>query len=453
MKRALHAVALALGILSQSVAAEDTTESRKGVPAQQSRGREVADDSKTVLDTMEDVRKRIAANPDVAVDMSHLKTLDPELAEVLICEDDVVRPVRRTRLVYYYNPDPDEELRKKALKPQFAKARREAQQRAKVVEYTVKAPGRGLYLNGLETISDDTLEVLGRHKGDLQLNGLKVVDPLHLTNHVGLLSLDGVVEIGFSGQMYSDLRHHHGPVSLRGLKRISAEEYYVLVTPWQYLNEYAEDFRLRLPMDLSVEYKQPANAGVVSWSQMRVEDTLANYVQQISEQADVEVQVDKAALKRLNLSESLKVSVLPPGRLVKTADLMRETWRLLPGDMNVYQAVALLALRMNADCPATTEDMVVAFYSGNTVFLTVAPKETPLGLRPGQGNSGQRVTLSTGEVIEGYYCGVPLEMQTLQSDTDWTEGSRLPDSFPTPGGYMFGVPPPQVAPMGAGGAF
>jgi hypothetical protein len=229
MKRAMHAVALALGILSQSVAAEDTTESRKGVPAQQSRGREVADDSKTVLDTMEDVRKRIAANPDVAVDMSHLKTLDPELAEVLICEDDVVRPVSRTR-----------DVRRQIAVPETAggpkKIRRPKRKKWKVesVEYTVEAPGRGLYLNGLESLSADTAEVLGRHKGDLQLNGLKELDSqtaLYLQGHVGLLGLDGLEVVDEGGSVVVDLIRHHGAVSLRGLSRLSAETYRTLVTP------------------------------------------------------------------------------------------------------------------------------------------------------------------------------------------------------------------------------
>lgn len=351
-----------------------------------------------------EVKQFIAGNPDAPVDMSHLKSLDPELAEVLICEDEVVRPVRRTRKVSNIIV---------ATETVRGETTTRYDTKSKTVEQTVSVPGRALYLNGLESLDADVAEVLGRHKGDLALNGLKELSHEAagmLETHVGLLSLDGLEVADEIGSAVEVFVNHHGPVSLKGLTRMSAQTYYTLVAPWEVHAEHVEDFRPLLPPDVIVE--QPTTVmPVVRWSQMPGEDTLANYLRRISEQADVEVEVDKAALQRLKVADSIRVSA-PFGRLLKKHDDgSRSVVRLVPDAMRLDEAVAWLAHGVNAHCPAGADEEVVAFMTGGHVVLTLAPKQ--------EQPPSDRIALSTGEIAFGYRCRVSDEMKGLQGDRNW----------------------------------
>jgi len=166
---------------------------------------------------------------------------------------------------------------------------------------------------------------------------------------------------------------------------------------------------------------------------MPSEDTLANYVQQISEQVDMEVAVDKAALQRLNLSDSIRVSAPACRLLKKREDGTRRVLRVVQDSMELDQAVALLALQMNENNPADAKDEVVAFMSGTTVLLTVLPKAQPAG--------GDKIAHSTGEIIVGYRCWVSNEMIGLLGDKYWPGESFWEENrncFPVGDGAMGG---------------
>jgi len=392
---------------------------------------------------IEEVRERIAADPDAVVDMSHLKSLDAEAAEALVCDDEAPRPVHRRRTVRY-------RLR--------MNEREDAEEREKLVEFTAHVPGRALYLNGLETLPQEVASMLGGHVGDLQINGVREVSPevaQELAWHRGLLSLDGVETLSVEAAGW--LASHDGPVSLRGIQWLSSEAYRALVDSGA--ATHGRRFSVRLPAEILIaSHFEPLP--FVQWSTLPAKDTLANYVKKMSEQSDAEIEVDTAALERLQLSDTAMVSA-PMGTLMKahedpvenfggteaTVKVPSTVARIVVDAMRIDEAVAWLAAEMNARRPRHANDTCVALRNAGNFLLTTVPKAEEMnGWWPGNsvpGNSVQ-IQLPTGETTLWLQCTLSPEATRLRAPQPWAGNA--------PGGGM-GLRAGMGAGAAGGGAF
>ena len=347
----------------------------------------------------EELRRWIAANPNEGVDLSEWTSITPELAEVVRCCDEEVRPVRRTRKVRYTVRVPAEG---------DSAADRKEEPMEKRIEYVAEVPGRALRLNGLTSLARETAEKLSGHIGDLELNGLReLTEPLtrELLFHQGLLLLNGVETI--SSSCATDLSNHEGPVSLQGLKRVSAEAYCELARfAW-------------LPPSVIIEHEAVPER-FVRWSDLAVEDTVDNYVRHMAAQTDVGILVDTDALKRLNLSVNDKMSA-PAGTIetsgqVGTGFITKGSARIVADVMGLEEAVVWIATEFNRRLKKDSNEIVVVLTNDESFLVTTGPKSDKQPWRP----EWEEVDFPKGEKTLWYRCkGEPNFDDAHLNESGW----------------------------------
>lgn len=262
---------------------------------------------------IQDVERFIEENPGAALEMSHLKTLDPDVARVLICSDDESRSVKRKHRVRYYvavtttaDGEPIESL----------------ELRERDIEDTVRLRGNALYLNGIESLTPETANVLAGHMGELHLNGLKALPPevaAEFANCAGvdsLLSLDGLETL--DDESASLLGNSVWALSLKGVKRLSQEAYDKivqrsgLVADKESAEADAADTKMPpmvwLSPDVRIE-KTLGHGPMVSVRSLPPKATFTGYVTHISRISGTAISIDGKALEVLGRDEEKIISI------------------------------------------------------------------------------------------------------------------------------------------------
>jgi len=263
------------------------------------------------------------------VQSSQLKSLTPEEAGTLICNDTKSRTVQR---VYRIS------VCRTVVKDGVSVCKEEVLERTA----SVQVEGSVLDLNALEQLSPELARVLARHNGFLDLNGLKTLSAAaanELIGQRGSINLEGLETI--SHEAADALNRHAGPVSLKGLKRVSASTYETLK-----LKRNA-----RLPNTLTLD--QVAD-GVIIWKREHP-GSFTQYATQLANRCDVNFDVDGALIDKYGLSQDRILS--PPPLSV----------------MSIGQAGNWLADELSQQCPAK----IIAGWRKDSLRFSEMPKPTP----------------------------------------------------------------------------
>jgi hypothetical protein len=266
---------------------------------------------------IEDIERFVEENPDAVLNMSHLKDLDPELAQALICSDYEPRAVTHRHKVRYYVAVPTTTDGAPSEKREI---------REKDVEQSVTIRGNALYLNGLESLSAETASVLASHNGELHLNGLKSLLPEVAAEFAAgggvdcLLSLDALETL--DEESASLLGESFWGLSLKGVKRLSQQAYDAIVQRSGLFDgkeaEQGDEAGARIPpvawLPPDVLIERPIGHGpMVSVQALAPRDTLAGYVRHLSQISGTVITIDDEAGKILG-SDAEKVISLKEWR-------------------------------------------------------------------------------------------------------------------------------------------